>query len=84
MKKLVIIFIAVLCLGSSLFGAGPYIYLRNTNMDKLLEKINEKASEGWVVSGGITQAIDSRWYTTDKSELFYYVLMYDSKLINMR
>lgn len=81
MKKILIVALLLLCIGSSLFAAEHYIYLRNSDIEKLIKKINEKAVAGWVVSGGITQAVDSNWYSQDKAQFFYYVLMYDSKLI---
>ena len=40
-----------------MFAADHYAYLRNSDIEKLIKKINEKALAGWVVSEGISQAV---------------------------
>lgn len=80
MKKIIIVILVLLCLSTSLFATEYYITLRNTDIDRLISAVNKKVDNGWLVSGGITQAIDSM-FTGGESKLYYYVLMYDSKLI---
>lgn len=80
MKKSLIVILVLLCMCSSLFATDYYITVRNTDIDRLIKTVNKKVEEGWLVSGGITQAIDSM-FTGSEAKLYYYVLMYDSNLI---
>ena len=85
MKKVIVVMVLLLVISVGLFAADVakyYITIRNTDMGRLLKSINKKVEEGYIVSGGITQAIDSpSWSNT--ATLYYYVLMYDSKLIQL-
>ncbi len=78
MKKVHSIVLLLLCMTSNLFAAKYYIYLSNTSIGRLVSQINDKAEEGWVVSGGITQVIDSPIFSQEGDKLYYYVLMCDS------
>jgi uncharacterized protein YxeA len=81
MKKILIVVLVLLFMTSSIFAAKYYIYLSDSRIGSLVSKINDKAEEGWVVSGGITQVIDSPVFSYEGDKLYYYVLMYDSNLI---
>ena len=81
MKRLLVVLVLLTVVLVGVFAADDYyMILENSNLSYLENQINKYAERGWVVSGGITQAIDSNVFD-EGNKLYYIVLMYRPEMI---
>ncbi|MGI6226850.1 MAG: hypothetical protein ACOYJ1_11415 [Peptococcales bacterium] len=82
MKRLLVVLVLLTVVLVGVFAADDYyMIIKKQDLGSLEDEINKYAERGWVVSGGITQAIDSFFIDDGKNKLYYIVLMYRPEMI---